>query len=251
MGKKYSEGTWKEIVRTRKEAWKCCWYVVHVVFVQAQLCTLCMYFPTYVVNDLIYLSSISTSKRCGSIVIILVSLLLLSFFIDPRKATPAPLTNCICIYSYWNWSLDWEHLTKSPVWHIQDGFGGNGAVTGPESVAGGHCVLEGPFSDLDSAYYEGNYHPHCLSRGFQDEETVQRVGKITVLPAVLEQVFHELDYSDFLLKVEQVSHLTIPYVVRGDFAKITAPNGTFPTPALSMLNVTDLSLSPSSVTDLC
>ncbi|GAD93058.1 conserved hypothetical protein [Paecilomyces variotii No. 5] len=126
------------------------------------------------------------------------------------------------VLPYWNWSLDWEDLSKSPVWDNETGFGGSG--TGAESVANGHCVLDGPFAGAQAAYYEGNYHPHCLSRGFLPEEVIQRAGKIAVRPARLNRVFAEQDYYKFLLKVEQVSHLTIPYIVQGDFAKVTAPN---------------------------
>ncbi|KAJ9223621.1 hypothetical protein DTO169C6_3973 [Paecilomyces variotii] len=131
-----------------------------------------------------------------------------------------------CNYSgvlpYWNWSLDWEDLSKSPVWDNETGFGGSGS--GTESVANGRCVLDGPFAGAQAAYYEGNYHPHCLSRGFLADEVIRRVGRLTVQPAILNRVFEERDYYDFLLKVEQASHLTIPYIVQGDFSKVTAPN---------------------------
>ncbi|GAB1200379.1 hypothetical protein APSETT444_009750 [Aspergillus pseudonomiae] len=74
-------------------------------------------------------------------------------------------------------------------------------------------------------YYEGNYHPHCLSRGFQDETTVTRVGNLTVRPDILQGVIRDKsEYFDFLLAVETMSHLTIPYIVQGDFSKVTAPN---------------------------
>ncbi|PYI04309.1 Di-copper centre-containing protein [Aspergillus sclerotiicarbonarius CBS 121057] len=126
---------------------------------------------------------------------------------------------------YWDWTLDHTNLLLSPIWDPNQGFGSNG--TGPPSVAGGHCIQDGPFSGLTVSYFEGNYHPHCLSRGFLNEETIQRVGNLTVRPAVHKDIIIQSSkYFDFLLAVEQMSHLTIPYIVQGDFSKVTAPNGT-------------------------
>lgn len=90
----------------------------------------------------------------------------------------------------------------------------------------GHCVVDGPFAGFTPVYYEGTYQPHCLSRGFLDEGTVKRVGNLTMRPSVLQElVRNESSYFDFLLRVETMSHLTVPYVVQGDFRTVTAPNG--------------------------
>ena len=125
---------------------------------------------------------------------------------------------------YWDWTLDHTNLIRSPIWDPIHGFGSNGS--GPKSVAGGHCVQDGPFANLTTTYFEGKYHPHCLSRGFLDEETIKRVGNLTVQPVVLREIITQTaNYFDFLLAVEQMSHLTIPYIVQGDFSKVTAPNG--------------------------
>ncbi|OOF98341.1 hypothetical protein ASPCADRAFT_205583 [Aspergillus carbonarius ITEM 5010] len=132
--------------------------------------------------------------------------------------TPAPSPN-----RYWDWTLDHTNLIRSPIWDPIHGFGSNGS--GPKSVAGGHCVQDGPFANLTTTYFEGKYHPHCLSRGFLDEETIKRVGNLTVQPVVLREIITQTaNYFDFLLAVEQMSHLTIPYIVQGDFSKVTAPN---------------------------
>lgn len=141
----------------------------------------------------------------------------------PPSATPTSYTNPLTIHRYWDWSLDYRSLTSSPIWSVHDGFGPSGSSS--PSVANGLCVSEGPFANWTPAYYEGNYHPHCLSRGFLDEATVSRVGNITVRPDILQDVIRkESRYFDFLLAVETMSHLTIPYVVQGDFSKVTAPN---------------------------
>lgn len=166
------------------------------------------------------ISFICMSKRCTSTATIV------EFYRACSPGTPFLLmTDNLrsTLNRYWNWSLDWEDLSKSPVWDNETGFGGSGS--GAESVANGRCVLDGPFAGAQAAYYEGNYHPHCLSRGFLADEVIRRVGRLTVQPAILNRVFEEQDYYDFLLKVEQASHLTIPYIVQGDFSKVTAPNG--------------------------
>ncbi|GAB1210724.1 hypothetical protein APSETT445_009521 [Aspergillus pseudonomiae] len=124
---------------------------------------------------------------------------------------------------YWDWSLDYRNLIASPIWDTDDGFGPSGSSF--TSVANGRCVDHGPFANWMPTYYEGNYHPHCLSRGFQDETTVTRVGNLTVRPDILQGVIRDKsEYFDFLLAVETMSHLTIPYIVQGDFSKVTAPN---------------------------
>lgn len=93
----------------------------------------------------------------------------------------------------------------------------------------GRCVVDGPFAGFAPVYYEGVYKPHCLSRGFLDEKTVKRVGNLTIRPSVLQELVQsESSYFDFLLRMETMSHLTIPYVVQGDFRTVTAPNGEFP-----------------------
>ncbi|KAE8406589.1 hypothetical protein BDV37DRAFT_242850 [Aspergillus pseudonomiae] len=124
---------------------------------------------------------------------------------------------------YWDWSLDYRNLIESPIWDTDDGFGPSGSSF--TSVANGRCVDQGPFANWMPTYYEGNYHPHCLSRGFQDETIVTRVGNLTVRPDILQGVIRDKsEYFDFLLAVETMSHLTIPYIVQGDFSKVTAPN---------------------------
>lgn len=141
---------------------------------------------------------------------------------------------------YWDWSLDYQNLLKSPIWSTDEGFGPDGDKgtssnmnpnPNPSTSVNGHCVVDGPFAGLTPVYYDGEYQPHCLSRGFLDEETVKKVGNLTMRPSVLQElVRNESSYFDFLLRVETMSHLTIPYVVQGDFRTVTAPNGEFPSP---------------------
>lgn len=51
---------------------------------------------------------------------------------------------------------------------------------------------------------------------------------MTMKPQVLESAILEMsNYYDFLLHIEDMSHLTVPYLVQGDFRVPTAPNGAF------------------------
>ncbi|KAL4936144.1 hypothetical protein BDV06DRAFT_233681 [Aspergillus oleicola] len=136
---------------------------------------------------------------------------------------------------YWDWTLDYQNILDSPIWQKDIGFGSTATEDNPRSINGG-CVTDGPFAHFTPLYYEGELNLHCLSRGFRDEATVQRVGNLTMRPDILQRLVlgseADLDrdsgsmvsYFDFLLRVETASHLTIPYVVQGDFARVTAPN---------------------------
>ena len=115
---------------------------------------------------------------------------------------------------------------KSPIWDTDAGFGPNGDVAGPEGVSKGHCVRNGSFSEWNPAYYQGDYQPHCLSRGFLDTATAEERSMTTVKPNILEAVItRETDFFNFTMEIEDVSHITVPYLVHGDFRRITAPNG--------------------------
>ncbi|EED21564.1 conserved hypothetical protein [Talaromyces stipitatus ATCC 10500] len=126
---------------------------------------------------------------------------------------------------YWDWTLDYQDLSRAPVWNLIDGFGPSRDEYGSEGVAGGHCVVSGPFAGLMPTFFEGVRDPHCLSRGILDKETVRRVGNLTVRPTVLARLANTNgSYFDFLIELEHTSHLVIPYILQGDFSKITAPN---------------------------
>lgn len=126
---------------------------------------------------------------------------------------------------YWDWSKDYENVLESPIWDTDAGFGPNGDPTGPEGVSKGHCVRNGSFAGWTPAWYQGEYRPHCLSRGFLDVATAEKVSARTVKPEILEAVVvDETDFFNFTLHVEDVSHLTVPFLVHGDFRRITAPN---------------------------
>ena len=130
--------------------------------------------------------------------------------------------------------MDWRNLTQAPVWHSDDGFGGDGNVTGEVTVGHGRCVIDGPFANLEVQYYNEDHQPHCLSRGFLNS-TSMAISSSLIRPAAVEVVLNESNYSTFLLRFEDGPHSAIPVSVKGDFSKFTAPNGKEPIQALMLI----------------
>ncbi|MCJ1241386.1 hypothetical protein MMC14_009391 [Varicellaria rhodocarpa] len=124
---------------------------------------------------------------------------------------------------YWDWSLDWANFKDSPVFDPVDGFGGDGGSDAPKSVGEGRCVVDGPFASLQLLYSNMRLRPHCLSRGFPSEKELRR-WTAGLRPEVVEQVLTIEVYSDLFLALENGPHLSIPYSIRGDFYRFTAPN---------------------------
>jgi tyrosinase len=127
---------------------------------------------------------------------------------------------------YWDWTLDWADLASAPVFDVETGFGGDGETDGEITVGKtGRCVRDGPFSDIVADYYDVKYQPHCLSRGFRDDNGYLGVignGK-TISPASIEKVLQLDSYEDFVAALENKVHDTIPFGIGGDFETFTAP----------------------------
>jgi tyrosinase len=130
--------------------------------------------------------------------------------------------------------LDSRDLSTSPIWDPVHGFGGNGDINGPEIIHGGHCVLDGPFSNSTrawSALSEGHSHdvtywPHCLSRGFtartaSESETLHYL----ISPEFVRKTLDQPDYYSFFAEFEGGAHNAIPQFIKGDWLTFTAPNG--------------------------
>ena len=126
---------------------------------------------------------------------------------------------------YWNWVLDWEDITKSPIWDRESGFGGNGA--GGPSVGNGSCVTDGPFAYLTALSYGIEEKSHCLSRGFLGGAELEQTSARRLKPEAIEEVLSATNYELFNLGLEHGPHNGIPYGVRGDFLKFTAPYGMY------------------------
>ncbi|KAI0197510.1 putative tyrosinase [Astrocystis sublimbata] len=126
---------------------------------------------------------------------------------------------------YWDWTQDWANLTQAPIWSAVEGFGGNGDSDHPAPVGGGYCVQDGPFAGLQVQYYNEDWRPHCLSRGFLAAESyLEHFGAHRLNSSAIASVLDIPDYFRFLLMLEDGPHSAIPIIVRGDFSRFTAPN---------------------------
>ena len=126
--------------------------------------------------------------------------------------------------TYWDWTLDWENITRSPVWDVQTGFGGSGNTSAGPPVFKAYCMTEGPFAHLEVPYFEHIYQPHCLLRGFDDHLEDYRV---ELQPKALMRLLLSPNYTALNLGLEHGPHISIPKSVNGDFSLHTAPYGTF------------------------
>ena len=106
---------------------------------------------------------------------------------------------------YWDWSLDWDSFLSAPVWNIITGLGGNGDIASASSVGDGYCVSDGPFSNIDVMYYDGEYQPHCISRNFPKEERLNELGEL-VHPDVINDLMREDHYATFAAELEKRAH---------------------------------------------
>ena len=130
--------------------------------------------------------------------------------------------------TYWDWTLDWADFRSAPVWDAETGFGGDGGLDAPRSVGEGRCVVDGPFAGLKALYSNLRKRPHCLARGFPGEKELKR-WNAEFTPEKVEAVLGAKRYEDFNLGLENGPHLAIPYSVRGDFYRFTAPYGRLST----------------------
>lgn len=130
-------------------------------------------------------------------------------------------------FRYWDWSLDWEDLTRSPVFDSTYGFGSNGNLSAPKSVAYGHCVTDGPFANKQALYYGGENITHCFSRGFVTNETTKHEIASKISPQFLRHLLDVQTFERFFEVLEYGPHNAIPKTIRGDFFVVTAPYGNY------------------------
>ena len=130
--------------------------------------------------------------------------------------------------TYWDWTLDWQNITQSPVWDSETGFGGNGDVNGVATVGSGYCVVDGPFANLEAVIYGVEENIHCLSRGFRTGDEFQRLCRHGIRPGAVEELLRSGDYASFNLGLEHGAHRVIPNCVRGDWLRFSAPYGMCP-----------------------
>lgn len=134
-----------------------------------------------------------------------------------------------CAYAghltYWDWTLDWQDVTRAPVWG-PTAFGSSGEDGAGEKILHGHCVTDGPFANLQVGYLKSQWHPHCLTRGFASGPELANLSS-WIRPSAIEGLLADDDYETFNLGLERAAHLAIPRSVRGDFLLFTAPAGEF------------------------
>lgn len=128
---------------------------------------------------------------------------------------------------YWDWTLDWEHLEHAPVFDSdpETGFGTDGEANGAITVGKtGRCVIDGAFSDIEASYYDVKHQPHCLSRGFRDDDgSLGIMDGRTISPESINEVLNLDAYEKFVKEMESRVHDTIPFGIGGDFETFTAP----------------------------
>ncbi|KAJ4366488.1 hypothetical protein N0V83_008124 [Neocucurbitaria cava] len=126
---------------------------------------------------------------------------------------------------YWDWQLDWQDITKAPIWDGEHGFGSTGVPDkSARAILSGYCVTDGPFKDIMIPYLDEKHYPHCLSRGFLQGEELKNQSMM-ISPDALESLLSLDDYESFNLGLEHGPHLAIPRSIRGDFSLLTAPSG--------------------------
>ncbi|KAI0975543.1 hypothetical protein F4678DRAFT_456897 [Xylaria arbuscula] len=120
---------------------------------------------------------------------------------------------------YWNWSADWQNLTRSTIWKSTDGFGGPGAKDS--------SCISGPFGNVHVRYRNnGTISPHCLTRSFVNYDSGE-VGSMSgefIKPENMGRLARAEDYSAFRYVIEGTLHNVIHLEVVGDLDELTAPN---------------------------
>ena len=128
---------------------------------------------------------------------------------------------------YWDWTLEWSDLAHSSVFDPETGFGGDGDRSPNANISigtNGRCVKDGPFNDIVVNFYDIEYKPHCLSRGFRNDKGEQSVIDGSLLsPESVEEVLQKETYADFVVGMEEKLHDVIPFGIGGDFETFTAP----------------------------
>ncbi|TVY36278.1 Tyrosinase [Lachnellula subtilissima] len=134
----------------------------------------------------------------------------------------------VCHYSgslvFFDWQLNVHDLPAAPIWDPITGFGGDGNATGVRTVNTASCVTDGPFANLQVQYYADEAKPHCLSRGFQAPDDMEKYYSARVSDDAIANIMAMPEYNAFNLGMENGPHLAMPHGVLGDFFSDTAPN---------------------------
>ncbi|KAL2067816.1 hypothetical protein VTL71DRAFT_15912 [Oculimacula yallundae] len=146
------------------------------------------------------------------------------YFLDVYERTLKETCGYQGYLTYWDWSLDWQNMTSSPIWDPETGFGGNGNKTAHRSVGHGHCVTDGPLAGRRFKYFGNENIKHCLSRGFISDRHMMEVFGSKVRLESVERVLKQPTYEKFNKELEDGPHNALPRTIRGDFMRVTVPN---------------------------
>ncbi|KAK1497048.1 hypothetical protein CTAM01_08060 [Colletotrichum tamarilloi] len=136
--------------------------------------------------------------------------------------------------TYWDWTLDSEDMSKSPVFSNDTtiGFGGNGLNGGLVSPTRPNpltmCVIDGAFANFTVSYYTTTALSHCLNRGFNDGIGVNAgpyEGGLYSLEKISGIIKTSSNFSTFATTLENGPHGAIHSAVGGDLFPSTSPNG--------------------------
>ncbi|KAJ3960443.1 hypothetical protein N0V92_002920 [Colletotrichum tropicale] len=135
--------------------------------------------------------------------------------------------------AYWDWTLDSDDMSKSPVFSTDatTGFGGNGLNGGLTSPSRPNpltmCVTDGAFANFTVPYFDTTPRAHCLNRGFNDGLGVDN-GKFqgkAYSPARISEITETSgNFSQFATALENGPHGAIHNSVGGDLIPSTSPN---------------------------
>lgn len=127
---------------------------------------------------------------------------------------------------YWDWTLDSDDLASSPIFDPVTGFGGDGSPTGEITVGKhGRCIVDGPFAGVQALWYDVKYQPHCLSRGFRNDNGAGKMDGKDVSKSSIDRVLSLETYEQFVREMEVRVHDAIPFGIGGDFETFSAPFG--------------------------
>nr|XP_036582174.1 uncharacterized protein CTRU02_07740 [Colletotrichum truncatum]KAF6790834.1 hypothetical protein CTRU02_07740 [Colletotrichum truncatum] len=135
--------------------------------------------------------------------------------------------------TYWDWTLDSDDMSKSPVFSTDatTGFGGNGLNGGLTSPSRPNplvmCVTEGAFGNFTVSYFNTALRAHCLNRGFNNGLGVDNgkfQGKLYSPEKIAEITGNSHNFSTFATVLENEPHGAIHQSVGGDLIPSTSPN---------------------------
>jgi tyrosinase len=135
-------------------------------------------------------------------------------------------TNCSRPARYWDWALDFEELSRSPIFDPDHGFGGDGISGQPITSANGTCVGDGPFSSYHGLYVNSDYAPHCLSRTFGENFFVEDPADSPFRPEVVDELLATPDFVAFTDAIYKM-HDDLHDGIGGDLQQNTSPYGMY------------------------